>query len=313
MDLPGYIIVNPYCHEGRGWKRWLTIRDEVCGQIPLAKEIVTENGMDLVAAIEAAGWYQSPGCLISAGGDGTIHHLVNTLAKQKKIDMASVVIGAIGLGSSNDFLKPFQQKIRNIPVRLNTALPLIWHDLGKVEYSTGGKDPKEKYFIVNASVGATAEGNWNFNHPGKLLKQLKKYSTDAAIAYTALSTILAYQNRSCTISFDGKQYNTMLSNINILKIPYVSGSFHYRQDIQPGDGMLAVNACLSMSKAALLQTLFQLSKGIFTPGDKRVTAFTNEFMLEANEPIVFECDGETEMADSIKINIIHNAVRVLAS
>ena len=312
MSLPAYIIINPYCHQGRGWERWLTIKEEVHRQLPAAKEIVAESGVDIIEAIAAAGWHQAPGCLISAGGDGSVHYLVNALLKQNTIDTAGIILGAVGLGSSNDFLKPFHQKINNIPVRLNTASGTVWHDLGKVLYKTDGGAQMEKYFIVNASVGATAEGNWYFNHPGKLLQQLKKYSTGTAIAYTAIATILSYKNRACSISFNGMQLNAMLSNINMLKIPYVSGSFHYRQDIQPGDGRMAVNICLSMNKAELLQTLFQLGRGVFTASDKKITAFATAFVLQAEQPVIFECDGETEMANSIDIRIIHKALRVLA-
>jgi len=313
MSKPVFIIINPYCHQGRGWKRWLSIREEVYKRLPDAKEIITEKNISLAAALESMQWREASCCLISAGGDGSMHHLINTIMLLNDINFSNIGFGAIGLGSSNDLLKPFHTRIKNIPTRINTALPAVWHDLGKVTFHAMDNTVKEKYFIVNASFGATAEGNWHFNHPGKLLQKLKQFNTNAAIVYTAITTLMSYRNRPCNISYNNQNRQADISNINILKIPYVSGSFHYRQLIKPNDGQLALNICLGMKKRELMQTLVQLASGKFITNDHKIAAFTKGFQLQSNQPVIFECDGETELSNNIKIEIVPNAVRVLSN
>ena len=73
-------IVNPYCHQGKGWKRWLSVRDEMQRRMPaVTKEIILEKGLFLQDSLEPVLEASAQTCLISAGGDGSIHYLVNYL------------------------------------------------------------------------------------------------------------------------------------------------------------------------------------------------------------------------------------------
>ncbi|MEJ0104691.1 MAG: diacylglycerol kinase family protein [Bacteroidota bacterium] len=313
MEQPVYIIVNPYCHQGNGWKRWLSVKADVLKQLPGAKEIVTESENDLAAQLKTLLQTNEEACIICAGGDGTIHYVVNTILKNGSAGKSKIAIGAIGLGSSNDFLKPYQSFIKKIPVSINITKPALWHDAGKAVFIDENNRQVEKYFIVNASFGATAQGNWNFNNPGRLLKWLKQQNTSLAITYTAITTILSYKNNDCVIRFNGEEKQALISNINLLKTPYVSGTLHYKQDILPDDGRLGLNICINMNNRQLLQTLFHLEKGRFTENENKISTFTDNFYLESMTPVVFECDGETEKANRIQVTVIREAIRVLSS
>lgn len=313
MNRSIVILINPYCHEGKGWKRWTAIRNEVLQTLGYpATEIVLENGFLLQDALHTL-----PGSgesiILSAGGDGSIHYLVNYLLTLPKEQIHKLLLGAIGLGSSNDFLKPFSDKILGIPVRMNINGPVLRHDIGVVDYVNDTGDLNRKYFIVNASFGVTAEANWKFNHPGVVLKWLKRTSTASAILYTAISTIVHHQNTECTIKFNQRKIDTAISNINVLKIPYVSGSFYYKQPIQRDDGLLSVNICSQMSRREMIASMNKLQEGSFTGSAKKQTAFSTSFQLTSSRPVVFECDGETELASSVNISVQPRILHVLNS
>jgi len=311
MNQPTYIIVNPNCHQGRGWKRWLSIKSDVLKQLPGAKEVVTKNMDDLNEQLDSLFHSREETIVVSAGGDGSIHYLANKLLGSGPVDKSKITLGAIGLGSSNDFHKPFRSLIKNIPVRIDTAGPFLSHDAGRALYIDENNNQQEKFFVVNASFGATAEGNWNFNNPGRILKWLKKNTTSVAIHYTAISTILSYKNKFCSVRFDNEERNVQMSNINLLKIPYVSGSLHYQQSIFPDDGRLGLNICHNMSKRELLQTLFDLEKGNFATNGNKLSLLTDQFHLASKTPIVFECDGETIKTSEVQISVIPKAIKLL--
>src|SRR5688572_20415700 len=105
MQQQVYIFINPHCHQQRGWKRWLSIKSDVLRQHPGAVEIVTEDVKDLEIHLNKILQSPEPSCFISAGGDGSIHALVNILLHARDIGNKQILLGAIGLGSSNDFLK----------------------------------------------------------------------------------------------------------------------------------------------------------------------------------------------------------------
>lgn len=308
MKAPVFIIINPYCHQGEGWKRWKHIRSQVLDRLPSAKEVITESTEDL--SLQLAGIFDEneAACIVSAGGDGSVHLIANAILQLEH--PSKHMLGAIGLGSSNDFLKPFQSFIQKVPVRINTNSHIL-HDVGEVNYVDKNDVRQKKYFIINASIGVTAEGNWNFNNPGRILKWLKKMNTGAAITYTALSTIFTYQNKPVTLRFNNEEATMNISNINILKIPFVSGSLHYRQNILPDDGQFGLNICRDMKRMELIRTLMQLEKGEFVIGKKKIAAFTQNIRIMSPVPIVFECDGETTESTHIEVRVRQQAINVL--
>ncbi|TXH21204.1 MAG: hypothetical protein E6Q95_04235 [Chitinophagaceae bacterium] len=307
MSQPIYIIVNPHCHQGHGWKRWQLIKDEILNRLPGTKEIVTDKKEDIESFLKTLTTQEA--IVISAGGDGGVHYLVNAVLKTKIAD--KIIIGAIGLGSSNDFLKPFKTYIRKIPVRIDIGSPWKYQDIGKANFIDENNKPGEKYFIINSSFGATAEGNWNFNNPGSILRWLKKYYASLAITYTGISTILSFKNKICTLNYNGETRVLPVSNINIIKKPFVSGSLHYQQNILPNDGQLGLNICTGMNKKELLKTMFDLEKGKFILGEKKISTFIKYFSLLSDSPVVFECDCETEKVTRVDISILPKAIRIL--
>lgn len=308
MKTPIFIVINPHCHQGEGWKRWKHIRSQVLDRLPSATEIVTENTEDLSLQLGSIFSTNEASCIVSAGGDGSVHLVANAILQHEQ--PSGHVLGAIGLGSSNDFLKPFQSFIQKVPVRINTSSRVL-RDVGEVRYIDKNGVKQKKYFIINASIGVTAEGNWNFNNPGKTLKWLKKINTGAAITYTALSTIFSYRNKPVTIRFNGEETIMAVSNINILKIPFVSGSLHYRQNILPDDGLLGLNICRDMKRMELIQTLMQLEKGKFAVNEKRISTFTQKIQMLSPIPVIFECDGETTESTDIEVSVKQQAINVL--
>lgn len=312
MDRKSLILINPRCHQGRGWKRWLSVRTEVEQALNHSSaEVLLEPGVELTSVLPTlldTGHY---GTVISAGGDGSLHHLVNVLLKSCAAKLDNLTVGAVGLGSSNDFLKPFGGRIKNIPTRIDLR-SAIRHDVGLVRYCDENRQHREKYFIVNASFGVTALANWNFNNPGTLLKFLKASSTRAAIAYTALSTIARSKNFDCHLKYHNNQSHVSVSNINIIKRPFISGSFRYRHSITPDDGRLGLFICRDMNRIDLLKIMSQLGKGKFDLGEKTISETIDLFDLVAAQPVVLECDGETARANNVSISIVPKAINVLS-
>jgi diacylglycerol kinase (ATP) len=307
------IVVNPYCHQGKGWQRWMNIRDDVNRRLGLsASEIILEKGVVLEDTLSPV-LDSNQTIIISAGGDGSIHYLVNYLLSLPQQQLEQITIGAIGLGSSNDFLKPYESKIQGIPVRININGPALQHDIGVVDYSCANGEAKRKYFIVNASFGVTAEANWKFNHPGPVLQWLKRTSTASAILYTAVSTIFQHHNTDCIVQFNQQEYKTAITNVNILKLPFVSGSFYYKQPIQRDDGWLSLNICSQMNRWEMITALHYLQHGIFNSSQKKQIAYGTSFQLSSASPVVFECDGETGWSDSVTISARPRVLNVLKS
>ncbi|MFZ4545499.1 MAG: diacylglycerol/lipid kinase family protein [Saprospiraceae bacterium] len=312
MTEKHYLVINPNCHQGKGRERWQSISTTVKKQLPASViEMVLENGLTLEKDLLPLLRSNNVHYIYSAGGDGGIHYLVNLLMKSPDINLDHVHLGAIGLGSSNDFLKPVFEKINDIPVRIQYKNGSLKSDVGKVEYKDKNGNELCEYFIINASMGVTATANYNFNHPDKLLRYLKSNFTSLAIVYAALKTIFTYKNINCKLSFNKKVIDSPVANINLLKIPYVSGSFHYSDHLRPDDGDLGLHICLDINKWELLQVLYRLAKGIFTNSPKTLSDRVSSFEISSDEPIIFECDGETFQSEQIHVSLIPSAIKLI--
>jgi len=191
----------------------------------------------------------------AAGGDGTVNFLLNklmNLANESQIH--NLRLGAIGLGSSNDFHKPYNESylIDNIPYKLNFSKSEL-RDVGELSFQYNGKRIT-RYFLINASIGITAEGNFLFNNPDRILKYLKRLNTNSAILYSALKTIFGYRDFKAEIRKDeGKPTKVNITNLNIIKNPNVSGDLSYGYTADYNDGKMNIHLAHDMNKFEVLQ------------------------------------------------------------
>ncbi|NIQ59447.1 MAG: hypothetical protein GWN71_40685, partial [Gammaproteobacteria bacterium] len=170
--------------------------------------------------------------VVAAGGDGTVHAVVNTL-----FDLGAprgLVLGAIGLGSSNDYHKPVRAEIAGIPVRLDVANARP-RDLLLARWDRDGIAQRE-VVVVSASLGVTAAANAFFNRGDAILRVLKGRWTAGAIAYAALRTLVTHPGSRGSVILEGERWSGSLANLSFLEAPYLSGSLRYDLPAAEDDG-----------------------------------------------------------------------------
>jgi len=312
MEKP-IIIINPKCRQGTALQRWMSIKQELSTYLPTNfEEAILGHGMDLDAILGDRIAQSSELFIIVAGGDGSINYLINYLMKYQKSHLHKIAIGGIGLGSSNDFHKPILKSIKGIPLMIDLEKPWVKHDIGVAKYVAENGISMEKYFIINASIGVTAQANWNFNNPSALLKYVKSKSSSLAIFYTALRTILKHKNISIHIEYNDEKFETELSNLNLLKIPYISGNFRYPQSVPFDSGFFGLNLSHHMGTIDLIKLMFDLGKGVYEVDEKKISVYTDRLEVTSKEFFVFEFDGETDKCQSVEIEIVPKAINLIA-
>jgi diacylglycerol kinase family enzyme len=275
---------------------------------------VAEVDSDVDATITGR-FHHGERMFVAAGGDGTVNILVNVLARHlSPADLRSVSLGAIGLGSSNDFHKPFDpaRTLAGFPCRLNAAGGALY-DVGVIHWSDTTGTEHGKYWINNASIGVTAEANYLFNHPTAHLRKIKRWNTDIAILLTALESIAAYTNLTGELSLDAAPpARFAVTNLGIVNNPNFSGSFCYDTPSWRNDGRFSVKLCEAMTKVDMVRLLYSLSHKQFSSiaGTHSREAETAEFA--APLPFAVEFDGETIQTRHARFSLIHQAVRICA-
>lgn len=305
------IILNPFAAAGTAMKKWDAVVQSNPGILRgAALEVLgQENPVEdiVLRALEHGERH-----FVAAGGDGTVNLLLEALlAALTPGRLKTAALGAIGLGSSNDFHKPVrkEQLLANVSCKVDFARALP-RDVGMLSYRNGSPD-NTRYFLTNASLGVTAEANDFFNHPDGLLSFGKRHMTSGAILYAAVRTITSYRNKSVTIDCAREgSFPARLTNLGIVKNPHFSGSLSYGGAPEYDDGLLKLYLSENMSRLQLLGLLKALGRK--DPGRSRAlrTWSTQEFTVSSKTSFAVEFDGEVIRTARARFEILHRHIKV---
>jgi diacylglycerol kinase (ATP) len=248
---------------------------------------------------------------VAAGGDGTINYLLNLLINNLSLsELQNIKLGAIGIGSSNDFHKPFNfDRFNGIPAKLD-FISSAFRDVGCIEAIING-DVVKKYFLINASVGITADANNFFNFPDHFLIYTKKINTELSIFYAAIKTILKHKNFEVIISSNETgTFKSNLTNIGIIKNPNFSGNLNYGGVPHYYNGKFGIHLCYDMNKYETVRLLCALNFGDFDTVSKKRSWESNAIIMKSNQLFNVEYDGEVIQTNDVTISVKQKFLQV---
>jgi diacylglycerol kinase (ATP) len=298
------VLLNPKCNYGTGRKRWDKVGAglrERLGDFDLVEFGAADSMKDLVAR----GLDNGSRFLVAAGGDGTVNVILNALFELGRA--GNVTLGAVGLGSSNDFHKPFRAEdyVGNCPVRvsLDRAQPV---DAIRIELPSG-----VHYCLLNASIGLTAEANDYFNSRTGFIRVLQRLSVNTAVNAAALRTMLRFSNIPLRIKVDDSATVELeVNNMGVIKRPYFAGSLRYDTPIAPDDGRLGVNVAHGLSFFGRIGAFAAVSRGSFNGRPGTRTAYGRRVEVSGPHDFAVEFDGEVTRTDRISFSVVPKAIEV---
>jgi len=302
------IFLNPAAGGGRAADRWESIAPRIAGRNRIQLQVLDRQTDGPRILIDAMRCGETE--IVAAGGDGTVNAVLNMLMQPGlRENLGRVTFGAIGLGSSNDFHKPVTTIVEECPYKLDFPHARL-RDVGLLSAEVNGTGVY-RFFLSNASIGATADANREFNEPDRLLCWLKRACTPAAILYAALKTIGRHRNVTTMIaSPETGTLQVSLSNLGIVKNNHVSGNMRYDTPARLDDGLLGVHLCHGMNRRQLLQVLLSLSSGRFDGMRKTRSWSSSSLTVRATQKINVEFDGEIISTDTVRFEVLHNALKV---
>ena len=294
-----FIVVNPHSGNSNFKKSW-----EKITYILKLKNInfsysFTEYRKHEVILVDKA-IEQGYRNIISVGGDGTLHHVVNGIMKQRYIKTSKIKLGVIPLGTGNDWIRTY-----NIPNSIEKSIDIILknttvlQDIGCITLLNG----KKEYFNNLAGTG----------YDGYVVKNLNYLKKMGSLAFlvSGLYSLFSYKKTKYKIIINNKTINEQCLMILFGICKYSGGGLRITKDPNPKDGLLDITIVKNISFLDLLFNIPKLYNGDIIHHRKVTNYKTRELKILDNYNSTIEADGEIIGNGSLNVTIKQNAVLFL--
>ena len=147
------VLLNPNAGGGTAASKWESIESRVRALVgPF--DLVAAPYADTVKHKVRKALQNGETEFIAAGGDGTVNLVMTAILENAPRGIVEKVkLGAVGLGSSNDFHKPLDKSrmIDGIPFKLD-FVATIAHDICLLTYRNGDGTLSNRRWLINAQM-----------------------------------------------------------------------------------------------------------------------------------------------------------------
>jgi len=299
---PMVIIANPRAGRGR-----------VDRALPQIEQILREQGIGhrIVRtthpghATEAARNALTHGerYLVAAGGDGTVHEVVNGMIRDGGPVAADAVLGVVAAGSGCDFVRSFGLPGDAVQAARHLAGDRVRPvDVGTVTFTTGTFTTGTRYFVniaeagLGAAVVARAAG-------------LTSLLGGARYAAGFWLTLPGFRRATVRLDADTRPHTWRAYNVVVANGRFYGGGMQISPNSRPDDCLLDV-LVMTGPKSDSFTTLPKVYKGTHLPHRNIAELRADQVRIDADQPFPVEADGELLGMTPVSFGIIPGVIRL---
>ena len=302
MNTDWFLIVNPTSGNGKSKKSWQHISTLLTNhsiRFSFAFTEYSKHESELAQHAINNGFTK----IISVGGDGTLHHIVNGIMSQNIVETTTIQVGVIPIGTGNDWVKTY-----NIPTKIEKSILTIkkgnsiLQDIGKLTTENN----TNIYFNNVAGIG----------YDGYVVNKLKKLKKYGGIAYllSGLSGLLFYKKSDFIIEINNQtiQERCLMTIFGICK--FSGGGMQFTKDVNPSDGLLDITIAKNLTLLDLILNLPKLYNGNIVHHKKVTTYKSNTLKVTPTSTVekpFIQADGELIDSGSVYVSIVKNAIQFI--
>lgn len=241
--------------------------------------------------------------IISVGGDGTLHHVVNGIMLQRYVKTSDITIGVIPLGTGNDWIKTY-----NIPNNIEKSIEIIrrkktlLQDIGVLKT----EDEKISYYNNVAGLG----------YDGFIVKKLKRLKPFGKLSYLIAGTygLFFYKRSVFKVNFDDKnlETNCLMTVLGICK--FSGNGMQFTENVNSSDGFLDITIAKNINTIDLLLNIKKLYNGKIVHHKKVTTYKTKEITITPKSSKTYiQADGELIGKGKVTVKIIEKAINFVVN
>ncbi len=240
---------------------------------------------------------------ICIGGDGTIHHMINGIMKQKYIKSNQVKLAVIPMGTGNDWVKNYNiPKAPEKAIRLLLNHKIVYQDIGKIIFT---KTKNEVYFNNAAGIGFDAF----------VVKNISTYKKWGSLAYI-IAALVSFNTYSISkikyvVDDDKRESQIFLFALGICK--YSGAGMQLTNYKNHKNGYFDLTLIKSIRLFNIITQILKLYNGKIATVKEAQCSLIKEFKIYENNFSYIQADGELVGSGTAEFNLIPNAIQFIVS
>jgi diacylglycerol kinase (ATP) len=278
------LIANPRAGRGR-----------VGSKLPEVERLLRAEGLDYRVvtttrpghATEAAREALAGGerVVVAAGGDGTVHEVVNGLMEGDRAGADGAVLGVVACGSGCDFVRTFGlpgDAAAASAHLVGDATRLI--DVAKASWVGPGGEAAARYIANIAEVGLGAA-------TVAKAATLPRWLGRSQYLLGFWMTLPGFKPGPMVIDADGNRFESRAHQVVVANARYYGGGMQISPKSEPDDGLLDVLVFVG-PKSDAFTILPKVYKGTHLPHRNVVELKARRVRVRTETPMPIEADGE---------------------
>jgi len=273
------LIVNPNADLGRAWHKAADLRPIVdeFGGADWAGTVYPTHAVEIARQAGEQG-YQ---LVIAAGGDGTVHEIINGLMQLPKKQRPR--LGVVPLGSGNDFAYAIGMDSRpEIAIRQIFTGNEHFIDIGQLTDNRGRVEYWDNAVGIGFDATVTIRSR-NFSYLRGFMIYL------VAVLQTI---ILNHDAPRFQINTDQENFEDELLMLVIANGSREGGGFMVAPEAKPDDGVFHYAGIKKVSRLMMLRLVPEVMKGTHGRFKETRMGLCKKLELVADKPLVIHMDGE---------------------
>ncbi|MBZ5544678.1 MAG: diacylglycerol kinase family lipid kinase [Acidobacteriia bacterium] len=286
------ILFNPAAGRGRARHKFQAAL-EVVQRGGVEPEVQESRGAEHLCELARQALAEQPDVIVSAGGDGTHHYVLNALAG------SDVPMGILPLGSGNDLARGI-----GIPVDpRRAAAALLKGNSKRIDLGRAGAS----FYGGMAGAGLDAMVARYVNERAQRVRGRLAY------AWGVLRCLQAYQPRPLEVRADGLNFSGEIMSVLVGNHPFYGGGFRIAPRARADDSLLDICLIPAMSKLQLLPWIPRVYRGTHLAHPRIQYLQTRRIELHSPEPLELFADGEFMQELPVAIEAAPRALRVIVA
>jgi YegS/Rv2252/BmrU family lipid kinase len=294
-------LVNPASANGSTGRRWPELARRAAA-LGLEGETRRSERPGHLAELAREAVADGATALVVVGGDGTVHEVVDGLARSGGSDR--VELGVIPLGTGKDFARSLR-----IPSRLDDAIEVARNgrlrtvDIGRATYATGTGEG-QAYFANFGGAGISGAIADRANRTTKAL------GGKLSFIWATLAVFSRWQPTEMTIEIDGHRRQARLLEALAMNGDYTAGGMWVAPEASLDDGTFDVVLIGAFSKGEFATTFPKIYRGRHVSHAKVEIVRARELRVDAPSPLPIVLDGEQPGTTPVRFELVPSALRV---